>query len=194
MNFLTFKKQWLSVAHDNIILKALVVLMIVSNTILVIYLNSQQAIITLVPPKINSQLVIEQSTASGTFKKSWGMYVASLLGNVKATNVDFIIKTLEPLLTPAVISAMRQSLVEQVNEIKKEKLAISFSPESVSYEKNTKKVYVSGRQIITGRNGDALRNVRTYVIGIDIENYQPRVFYLNAYNKKPKFEKPKVKR
>jgi len=190
MNMVSFKKTWTSVSQDNLVFKFCILGLVLSNLLLSVYMTRQEAIITLVPPQINEELGISSNSANDAFIKSWGLFIAQLMGNVKASNADFIVKSLDPLLHPSIISVMKQTLALQVDEIKKEGLSISFDPKSVSYEKSSKKVFVFGRQEISGRNGDTISNKRTYEIGIQISNYKPQIISLDAYNENPKYENP----
>ncbi len=93
------------------------------------------------------------------------------------------------MLASEIVGAMRQTLATQIQEIKSEGLSMSFEPKNVSYESSTQKVYIFGTQTITGRNDDTITNKRTIEVGVEIRNYKPVIFFLDAYNTMPKFTK-----
>lgn len=189
MNWNIFKENWRSKRQENHVLRIGILFLVISNFMLVVFMSRQDAIVTLVPPVINETLEITKEDASINFKKSWGLFIAELIGNVSTTNADFIVKSLNPLLHTSIQSLMKQTLASQVEEIKKEGLIISFEPQQVAYEKSSQKVYITGAQIISGRNGDSVSNKRTIEVGIRIQNYKPSIFHIDAYNANPKFEK-----
>ncbi len=191
MIFSEFKHSWAALQGERYLTRILLVLLIIANLLLASYMTRQDAIITLVPPVIDEEMEILQNDASETFKKSWGLHIATLVGNVKASNVDFVVKSLEPLLDTSIVSRTRSMLAEQIETIKRERLSTSFTPTLVSYERSTQKVFVSGQQEITGRNEDAISNTRTYEIGVEIRQYRPVIFHIDAYNEKPKYTQPK---
>lgn len=189
MNLTILRSDWRGAMSENFILRFMLIAMIFGNVLLVMFMTSQDAIITLVPPDMNNEVSIAQDDASATFKKSWGLFAAELIGNAKVSNVDFIIKALEPMLASEIVGAMRQTLATQIQEIKSEGLSMSFEPKNVSYESSSQKVYIFGTQTITGRNDDTITNKRTIEVGVEIRNYKPVIFFLDAYNTMPKFTK-----
>lgn len=189
MNLSLLRSDWQGAMSENILLRFFLGSMVLANLLLVNYMTSQEAIITLVPPEINEEISIAQDDASVSFKKTWGLFAAELIGNAKVSNVDFILKALEPMLASEIVGQMRQTLAAQIQEIKSEGLSMSFEPKKVSYENSTHKVFVYGAQTISGRNGDTITNKRTIEVGVEIVNYQPVIFFLDAYNTMPKFTK-----
>ena len=189
MTWNLFIENWKGKRSENTMLRLAGLMLVITNFMLVIFMTRQDAIITLVPPEINETYEVTQQDASVNFKKGWGLFVAELMGNVSPVNADFIVKALNPLLDTSIQGVMHQALAQQVEEIKKEGLSISFEPQRVAYERSSQKVYVSGSQVISGRNGDNIFNKRTIEIGVRIQNYRPRIFHIDAYNNKPKFEK-----
>jgi conjugal transfer pilus assembly protein TraE len=189
MNLSLLRSDWQGAMSENFLLRFLLGAMVIGNLMLVIFMTSQDAIITLVPPEINEEISIAQDDASASFKKTWGLFAAELIGNAKVSNVDFILKALEPMLASEIVGQMRQTLAAQIQEIKSEGLSMSFEPKNVSYENSTHKVFVFGAQTISGRNGDTITNKRTIEVGVEIINYKPVIFFLDAYNTMPKFTK-----
>lgn len=191
MKLSLLRSDWRGAMSENFLLRAFLGAMILGNLMLVIFMSSQDAIITLVPPEMNEEISIAKDDASASFKKTWGLFVAELIGNAKVSNVDFILKALEPMLASEIVGEMRQTVAAQIQEIKSEGLSMSFAPKKVSYESSTHKVFVFGTQTISGRNGDTITNKRTIEVGVDIVNYKPVIFLLDAYNTMPKFTKAK---
>ena len=189
MNLSLLRSDWQGAMSENFLLRFLLGAMVIGNLMLVIFMTSQDAIITLVPPSINEEISIAQDDASVSFKKTWGLFAAELIGNAKVSNVDFILKALEPMLASEIVGQMRQTLAAQIQEIKSEGLSMSFEPKNVSYENSTHKVFVFGAQTISGRNGDTMTNKRTIEVGVEIINYRPVIFFLDAYNTMPKYTK-----
>ena len=122
MNLSLLRSDWRGAMSENYLLRFLIGAMVLGNLMLVIFMTRQEAIITLVPPVINEEISIAQDDASASFKKSWGLFAAELIGNAKVSNVDFIIKALEPMLASEIVGEMRQTLAAQIHEIKSEGL------------------------------------------------------------------------
>ncbi|MEQ9418091.1 MAG: TraE/TraK family type IV conjugative transfer system protein [Salinisphaeraceae bacterium] len=147
---------------------------------------SSKEVAVLVPPNLDETVRVSQSSADGGYKKAWGVYAATLMGNITPSNAEFIAGTLENIMSPRVYQAIRESLAQQVDRIKRDGLSVAFNPRSVNYEVETGKVFIDGWLQLTGSSGETKRTQRVYEYEFDIRAGSPVITYFDTYSGKPK--------
>src|SRR5690606_36334310 len=102
--------------------------------LLAIAVLDDDKIIVLTPPQLSDKVELTPSTATAEFKRDWGVYLATLMGNLTPDNVGFVTDAVSSLLSPALYQDVRASLAASANLIRAENLSVRFSPSSVQYE------------------------------------------------------------
>ena len=171
---------------ENIIGRIVIPLLSVAVLVAVLFLTNQQPIITVLPPNMSEPAEIAHNNANEATKKAYGLYVVEMMSNVHPGNVKFMISSLEGALHPSIYHEAKESIMDQVGLIKKEDLAITFEARSVDYWSDTNRVVIQGRRITEGRSkDDALSDMMTYEVEVEIYNYLPQITYINAYKGRP---------
>lgn len=147
---------------------------------------SKDRITVLVPPTLNEVTSISKRSADGGYKKGWAMFVAGLLGNITPGNADTVVETLQLIMSPRVFSELRNSVAQDVEMIKKDGVSIAFEQKTVLYERESDKVFVIGRTGISNAAGVVTKFDRVFEMRVVIENGQPQVVELDAYQGKPR--------
>jgi conjugal transfer pilus assembly protein TraE len=114
------------------------------------------------------------------------LFVAELIGNVTPENIDFIKASLAPMLAASIYREVLDEIVRQAEEIKRERVSLSFQPAEVMYEKETDKVFVTGRLKTQGPGSKPVETVRTYELTVDINDYRPLIRHIDAYSGQPR--------
>ena len=163
----------------------------VSNTVLVVLLFvvankifSMKERVVLVPPYLNEQVSVGWNSASEAYYKSFGLYFATLVGNITPSNVDFVTDILSTFLAPEIYTSIKPKLIALSKDaIFRESGGTSvFSSSSISYEPETSKVFVAGTMTMASyaKSQPELKNV-IYEIAIHIKDGRPMISYLDSY-------------
>jgi len=114
------------------------------------------------------------------------LFVAELLGNVSPTSAEFIQTAVDPLLAPALRRPVLEVMAEQVREIQRERVSMSFSVRAIAYDPPSDRVFVTGVQTTSVpaasqcphphlRAGRRLRPLPTVIRHLDVYADEPRV-------------------
>lgn len=171
---------------NNRVLRLAVVALLGANFLLVMGIVFRSQIVTIVPSNVMTKSTYTSNSADDSALSSWGLYVATLLGNVTPSNADFTADTVGHLLTPSIYKKVMDGIAAQVTRIKQDQLTLKFDPAEVKYNAAKGAVTVNGWLTTTDTHGTSQRQDTTYEIYFDVVNYQPRVVGLTSYPGKPK--------
>lgn len=186
MQWTIFSNTWRGLKTENVLYRTLVPVLVIANVISMAGWISKDRITVLVPPTLNEVTSISKRSADGGYKKGWAMFVSGLLGNVTPGNADIVVETLQLIMSPRVFSELRTSVAQDVEMIKKDGVSISFEQKTVLYERETDKVFVIGRTGISNAAGVVTKFDRVFEMRVVIDNGQPQVVELDAYQGKPR--------
>jgi len=186
MKWSLFSNTWASLRTENLLYRTLVPVLVIANVISMAGWLSKDRVTTLVPPTLSEAVSVSKRNADAGYKKAWGLYVASLLGNVSPGNADFVIESLQLLMSPRVFANLKQSVASDVEMIKKDGVSVSFEQKQVLYEKETDKVFVIGRTGISNAAGTVTKFDRVFEVRVSIDNGQPQIIELDSYQGKPR--------
>lgn len=162
--------------HRLALLGAMLVILIQS-----IALWRQDSTIILVPPQMEERGQISGSSASEAVQVSWGMYIATLLGNVTPQSVEVLATNVGQHLSPRMYRPVLTQLQEQVKTIQEEQITVAFVPTLARWESSLPGVVVSGEMITRGIRGGEKRMQRTYELKFVVQNYRVLLDDLRAY-------------
>lgn len=186
MQFKFFAKSWdamrTELAFYRIVIVALLLALVVT---LFGWLRKENAT-TLVPPTVTEAMEVSRNKASGSYKKSWGLFTATMLGNLTPGNADFVLKSLEELFAPETYGDLKRRLASDLDTLKKEQVTVSFEPQLVTYEPATDKVFVAGRSTLEGTGGKADRFGRSYEFCVRQQNGKPSIHRFRTYLGEPR--------
>ena len=168
----------------------LVLVMVACNIVLALGLLFRDTVVTVVPWTLSGEAEVTKDDASQNYKESWGMAIALLLGNVQPATVDFIADRIKPLLSPEIYHEAVDALYSNAQILREERVTLRFEPRSVTYEKTSGRVFVSGYSY--SRLGTSMdeekRHERTFEIGLEIAEYAPVITYIDTYTGKARTE------
>lgn len=171
-------------------LQSLAIAMLCSNVILavgVVYalveLGNQHDRVVLVPPSLDKKAVIAWESANKEYLKSFGLYMATLVGNIQPKSSTVVLDSVSAFMDPLIYTDFRKQLVMIIEDptFKASGSVISFLPQSIQYEVETSRVFVTG-SIITSTAGSTKyqKNV-VYEIGTRIREGRPWVTHFTSY-------------
>jgi conjugal transfer pilus assembly protein TraE len=186
MLFSRFKKSYSSTIKENNFLKIALVILVLANLWLISIVSHKKPVTILVPPTLSDKVEVKYNSATEEYKKSWGLFFATLLGNVTPKNIKFIADSIGSFLEPDIYQEVMEGLYKQAREIKSKELSISFHPKSVIYDKEKDIVFIKGSSVVKGTYGKPQTFPKTWEMQIKIKNYQPKLSYITSYLKKKK--------
>lgn len=186
MDFKKFQTNWQTMVTERNLHRIATPALSIAVLLLVMALVNHKPLVVLLPPKLTEQVRISMDSADEGYKRAWGLFVATMAGNVTPGNAEYMMRNLEGLLSPRVYQALKESLADQVQRVKRESMSIAFQPREVLYEIATDRVFVFGRAVLTGSSGERAEESRTYEFEIDMVNGIPQVTYFDLYSDKPK--------
>ena len=181
-----FRKSWDNLSRENLIWRYVSIGQVVALVILAYAVVHRDEIVILSPPDLSEKVEISRDKASLAYKKGFAMYLAMLGGNVTPGNVEIIKEAIGPLLSPAIYRGVMDSIEEQINALRMDRITLEYTPKAISYEPETEKIFVSGIQISRGPSGLPDTKRRTYEFIIDMQNYRPILVHAVAYPGNPK--------
>ena len=185
MNKEAMQTTYSGLAKNNRVLRLALIGVVVANLFLVIGLVFRSQIVTIVPSNVMTKATYTSSSADESALSSWGLYVATLLGNVTPANADFTAATVGQLLSPSIYKTVMDGIATQVKHIKQDQLTLKFDPAEVKFNAAKGAVTINGWLTTTDAHGTAQRADTTYEIYFDVVNYQPRIIGLTSYGGKP---------
>lgn len=181
MKFKMFSDDWRGTRSENTFLRLLIPLLLLSNIATGISLIFRDRETILVPPQISETMRVSAKKADESYKRSWALYVATLVGNITPGNADFINEQLSQVVDAVTYHGMRQQLADQILEIKNNNLTIDFQPNQVIYEGESGRVFVLGRSQTSGSAGKLTRENRVFEVLVEMVNGRPVVNDLQSY-------------
>lgn len=185
MKFNRLSSHWLNLSETNQFLKLACLALVGINGILVIALLLENKTLVLVPPHLNETMEVAQNKASEGYKKSWGLFAASLLGNVSPDNADFVLDALKDMVSNDIQAELNEQIRADLESLKAENVSISFEVGKVAYEPDTDKVFVTGKSWISGAGGKSSSGTRTFEFKVAIKGYTPVITHLAIYADSP---------
>lgn len=186
MKWTIFSNTWRGLKSENVLYRTLVPVLVISNVISMAGWLQKDRITVLVPPTLSEATSVSKRAADAGYKKAWGLFVASLLGNVSPGNADFVMESLQLLMAPRVFAALKSSVAGDVEMIKKDGVSVSFEQKTVLYERETDKVFVIGRTGISNAAGAVTKFDRVFEMRVTIDSGQPQIVELDSYTGKPR--------
>ncbi len=186
MNLGAFLATWRGLTLENRIHRITLLGLIVTNLLTAVALLHAERTVVLVPPRLEGQVNIARDSASQEVKESWALFVAELLGNVSPSSAEFIQKAVDPLLAPALRRPVLEVMAEQVREIQRERVSMSFNVRAIAYDPPTDKVFVTGIQTTSGPGGKPVARTRTYELIVGFAHYRPVIRHLDVYPEEPR--------
>lgn len=186
MKFDKLKETWSNIHTENSLHRVANVSLAIALAMLVfafIFIDRQTVV--MVPPEINEETEITHNQASASYKKSLGLYLASLIGNVHPGNTEFIMDTLDGLLAPSVYRDVKHEIMDQIDEIQIEDISITFEAQGVDYWPDTDRIVIYGNSIMRGRGDETDRTRMVYEFEVDVSGYMPQFTYINTYEGRP---------
>lgn len=189
MNWKDFSQSWKGTRVENRFQRIVNATFAVGLLLVGAKAWSNDVVVTLVPPTLNEEVRIARRAADEGYAKSWGMYLATLMGNITPGNVGLVRDVLGPLLAPSVFQPTMEAVAIEVEEIKRDRVSKRFEPRTVQYETSTQKVFINGTSYSKGAVGEEKTNQKTFEFKFTISDYRPVIWHVETYAGEPRTAK-----
>jgi conjugal transfer pilus assembly protein TraE len=186
MDYKNFASTWLSLQASNRFLKLVCLSLMGLNLLTLIGWLKKDTAVILIPPSLSEKSEIAQNKASEGYKKAWAMYTATLIGNVSPENADFVLDSFSNMVTGEIRSLITEQVAQELDMLKQEKVASRFEIVRVTYEPETDKVFVTGRNVLIGAGGKSAPTEQTFEFQIDVKQYSPIITQMASYEGQPR--------
>lgn len=186
MDYKKFASTWLSLQASNQFLKSVCIFLMALNLLSLIGWLKKDTVVILIPPGLSEKSEIAKNKASEGYKKAWGMYTATLIGNVTPENADFVLELFSGMVTGEIRSIVTEQITQELDTLKQEKVSSTFEIVRVTYEPETDKVFVTGRNRMTGAGGKSTPTEQTFEFKIDVKQYSPSITQMASYEGMPR--------
>ena len=182
MRLSPYLQSWHGTTATNKLLAVAVVAVATVTIVQSAYLMERERLVVLVPPALQGEAVIGKHAADAPYHTAWAHLLAQMLGNVSPGNANFLKERLEPLLDPAIFAAVNKALEQQLDQLRRDRVSLSFEPQTILHEPETGKTFVTGQAVVTGLGNQQTRSVRTYELMLAIDDYRVRVTHIATYD------------
>lgn len=167
--------------RENHFSRYIIVLLAVAIVVMAMALSTKQQTVVLVPPTLSDRVELTDSTASDPYKTSWGLFFATLLGNVTPRSAEYVQENISRYAHPNAYKVLVDQIAEQTELIETDRLTVQFTPTTVFYAPAIDRVVVTGEYVLRGLRDSEQRMIRTYELGVDVKNYLVSLSSVIAY-------------
>ena len=153
---------------DRLTILALVLI----NGLLLIYCLNRKPTVELSLPFMDAQVGIQSGEASQTYFEWWGLSLAELLGNLTPQNLSFVESRLQSLFSPNLYQQVQVTLNQQFQQLRDDKVSMSFEPLRLDFEQKTTSVIVTGNSVMSSGN-QRLKGRKTFTFHFTMIRYRP---------------------
>ena len=182
MRLAEFLHTWHGLQWEKRWSRVLLLGLVLSNLLLAWLASRQETAVVLTPLMLTEPVTVARRQADASYKITWGLFFAQLLGNVTPGNADLILPALDPLLAPALYQPVHDAVAEQLALFAREQLTTRYEPRTAQYDPASDSVSISGVLTTRGATGTAQRSERSYTLRIAVANYRPQLTSLQVYS------------
>ncbi|MFA0037759.1 TraE/TraK family type IV conjugative transfer system protein [Vibrio sp. 10N.261.52.A1] len=194
------QRSWqAAIDHSNKMTK-MMGLSIIICAFLAFKVMTAKPVTVVTPPNFSEEIVMIGNKANSGYKKQWGIFIASMLGNVNVRNVDIVLDTLKPMLSIRDYEELNEQVISHVKALDIRDQVQEFNVLDVFYDNKYDKVIVYGERKLTerkkrGNKSDERRAVRwTYELKIANAHGSPKMQSIDQYEGAPQIERNRIER
>jgi conjugal transfer pilus assembly protein TraE len=183
MKLLTFVRSWRDLVAKSAVLVFSNAVLAVAVIVLAVIALNKKPVITMTPPNLTAEAQVGAKSANATYLMSWGMYFATMTGNVTPKNVVFVADSIGAIMDPAIYPEVRRQLFALAADpiFSERGGSVTFEVQNVSYDAPSNKVFAVGEQVSNSTTGKQKRSRYVYELVIEVRNYQPVITSVDHY-------------
>ena len=162
-------RQW----RQQLCLDRLTILVLVlTNGLLLIHSLNRKPTVELSLPFMEAQVGIQSGGASQAYFEWWGLSLAELLGNLTPQNLSFVGSRLQTLCSPNLYQQVQTTLNQQFQQLRDDKVSMSFEPLQLDFEQKSQSVIVTGNSVMSSGN-QRLKGKKTFSFHFTMIHFRP---------------------
>lgn len=183
MKIQLFSQTWKGMVKTSTFLLFSNVAMALTVAVLGMAVVNKEPVVTLVPPSLTKEARVGLNTADAEYFMSFGMYAATLTGNITPKNVVFVADAISTLVDAQIYPEVRRQMFALANDpvFKTRGGSIYFEPVDVQFDAPTGKVFVLGNQVSLTASGRQNRLPFVYEIQMEMRNRRPVITAFDKY-------------
>lgn len=193
MELKKYIKSYSFIKKENLSYRAICVVLLITNLILALTLFFRKEAVVLVPPGLKNEVKVSINKADQKYKETWALFFSLLLGNVTPKNIGFVVEEFQKYLAPDLYQDLSKDIFDQSNSVKEGNASSSFEPREIAYDEKNEHVKIKGQIVMHGAFGKSVCIPKTFEFGIKISNYYPQIYFMDAYDVRPKEEQSDAK-
>lgn len=187
MNLTRLGKNWDFALRNNSVLLATNIFLAIALTVTSVLAFFNRERVVLVPPRLDEKMVVAWNNAGAEYFKAFGVFVATLLGNITPANSKFVADQLSVFIEPKLYAPIRTQVLAYADDPRFARAASFnyFSPTKVVWEPATAKVFVLGTITMSSFNPQisGMYEYRTvvYEFKFVMNDGRPLIVEFNSY-------------
>lgn len=148
-----------------------------------VQLSNKHDRVVLVPPSLDKKAEIAWDYANKEYIKSFALYMATLVGNIQPKSSTVVLDSVSAFMDPAIYTDFRYQLMGIIEDpvFKSSGSVISFLPQSVQFEVETSRVFITGTIITSTAGSTKYQKNVVYEVGVRIREGRPWVSHFTSY-------------
>ena len=163
-----FRRWQQQLCLDRLTILALVLI----NGVLLIHCLNRKPTVELSLPFMEAQAGIQSGKASQAYYEWWGLSLAELLGNLNPQNLSFVESRLQSLFSPSLYQQVQVTLNQQFQQLRDDKVSMSFEPLSLEFDQQTQAIRVTGNSAMSSGN-QRLKGKKIFMFRFNLIRYRP---------------------
>lgn len=153
-------------------------------------IGDEEIVVRMLPPFPSmEEMTIGGRSMGAAYAENWGLFVATLLGNINSHNAEEVMSILSRLMTRDVYEDTKESISVSLTNMRVQGFELTFRPDQSRYDVNTGILTVTGQLTETPIRGEPVLTRFTYEMEFRIENGIPKITGFRTYEGRPGEEK-----
>ena len=149
-----------------------ILVLVLTNGLLLIYCLNRNPAVELSLPFMEAQVGIQSGGASQAYFEWWGLSLAELLGNLTPQNVAFVESRMQSLFSPNLYQKVQATLSQQFQQLRDDKVSMSFEPLQLDFEPKSQSVIVTGNSVMSSGN-QRFKGKKTFTFHFTMIHFRP---------------------
>lgn len=186
MDYQKFRLNWETSLKSSLVLGGVCGVLGLAVVLLAGDLVTARQRVIIIPPNITTQAFVGETDASENYYKAWGLYVASMIGNITPDNSEFTADALGQIISSNIFASARMQMIDFAHTEQIQGVTSYYHPESIVWQPSTQTCFVTGKMTTT--TNDLMKtnnNILTFQMNIKIVSGMPQITSLTSYEDYP---------
>ena len=194
------QRSWTEAVDHSYRMTIATILSVATIVLLSYKIVTTKPVTIVIPPQLNETITIVGNKAGESYKKLWGIHIASMLGNASERSVKVVLEALKPMLSVADYDVMSEQLSTHVKALALRYQTQKYTVQDTYYDPKRDIIYIYGdRELISKKKVTAkkagMKPIRwTYEITIKQAGGKTKMPYITQYEGTPRFDSNRLEK